>query len=81
MLTSLLRTVGFDVQEAENGESAILLWQEWRPQLTLMDMRMPGMEELDHATHSPYRAGGRRDSGTDGVRDGGEPAGGEWRAE
>jgi CheY-like chemotaxis protein len=46
-LTSLLKSVGFDVAEAENGEAGIRLWLEWRPHLILMDMRMPVMDGLE----------------------------------
>lgn len=42
-LSELLTSVGFTVREAESGEAAIRLWQEWKPELILMDIRMPGM--------------------------------------
>jgi Amt family ammonium transporter len=35
--------LGFAVQTAENGEQAIALWQQWQPDLILMDIRMPNM--------------------------------------
>ena len=44
LLTSLLTQVGFTVQEAENGEEAIAMFQEWRPHLIWMDMRMPVLD-------------------------------------
>ena len=44
LLTKLLRSVGFEVREAENGQEAINLWQRWRPHLIWMDMRMPVMD-------------------------------------
>lgn len=40
-LADLLKTIGFEVRQAENGEEAIALWQHWQPHLILMDMRMP----------------------------------------
>ena len=40
LLVRSLLTVGFEVQEAEDGQSAIELWQSWKPHLILMDMRM-----------------------------------------
>lgn len=43
-LTQLLRQVGFEVQEARNGQGAVALWKEWEPHLILMDMRMPVMD-------------------------------------
>ncbi len=42
-LTTLLSSVGFEVQEAATGEEAIACWQAWQPQLILMDLRMPEM--------------------------------------
>jgi PAS domain S-box-containing protein len=46
-LNKLLTSVGFSVQEAENGQTAIRIWEEWRPQLILMDIRMPIMDGLE----------------------------------
>ncbi|GAK54892.1 multi-sensor hybrid histidine kinase [Candidatus Vecturithrix granuli] len=43
-LTQLLRGVGFDVQEARNGEEAVTRWEHWQPHLIWMDMRMPIMD-------------------------------------
>jgi CheY-like chemotaxis protein len=44
LLTSLLTQTGFTVQEAENGEAAITLFQEWHPHFIWMDMRMPVLD-------------------------------------
>ncbi|WP_414549022.1 GAF domain-containing protein [Anabaena sp. CCY 0017] len=41
LLSNILKRLGFAVQEAENGQQAIALWQEWQPHLIFMDMRMP----------------------------------------
>ena len=41
LLNKLLTTIGFKVKEAGDGQEAIALWQEWQPDLILMDMRMP----------------------------------------
>ncbi|MBD2233235.1 PAS domain-containing hybrid sensor histidine kinase/response regulator [Phormidium tenue] len=41
LLGELLRAVGFEVREADNGQAALDLWQQWRPQLIWLDMRMP----------------------------------------
>jgi len=46
-LNKMLTSVGFLVQEADNGETAIRIWEEWRPQLILMDIRMPIMDGLE----------------------------------
>jgi Amt family ammonium transporter len=40
----MLDPVGFVTREAENGESAIEAFHDWRPHLVLMDMRMPVMD-------------------------------------
>ena len=43
LLVKLLRSIGFQVGEAENGQQAVALWESWQPQLIWMDMRMPVM--------------------------------------
>lgn len=49
LLRSLLIPLGFEIAEAENGEAAIALWEQWQPHLILMDMKMPVMNG-DEAT-------------------------------
>jgi len=44
LIVSLLTAIGFEVQEAENGQEAIELWENWQPHLILMDIRMPVMD-------------------------------------
>lgn len=44
LLVKLLTSLGFCVQEAENGQDAFELWSRNSPHLILMDMRMPGMD-------------------------------------
>jgi CheY-like chemotaxis protein len=44
LLVKLLQSVGFEVQEAANGEEAIGIWQKWQPHLIWMDLRMPIMD-------------------------------------
>lgn len=46
LLVKLLQPIGFEVQEAENGEQAINLWSSWQPHLIFMDTRMPVMDGL-----------------------------------
>jgi CheY-like chemotaxis protein len=46
-LNGLLTAIGFEVREADNGEAAIREWETWRPQLILMDLRMPVMGGLE----------------------------------
>jgi PAS domain S-box-containing protein len=44
VLSQLLKIVGFEVQEARNGEEAFETYQTWQPHLILMDIRMPVMD-------------------------------------
>jgi PAS domain S-box-containing protein len=44
LVVRLLSKLGFEVQEAINGEEAVQRWQQWSPHLILMDMRMPEMD-------------------------------------
>lgn len=41
LLGKILIRLGFEVREAENGQIAIALWQQWQPHLIFMDMQMP----------------------------------------
>ncbi len=51
MLIHLLSRVGFEVQEATNGEEAIAQWKIWQPHLVWIDMRMPVMNGEEAARH------------------------------
>ncbi len=44
LLIKLLNPLGFELREAENGQEAIEVWEEWQPHLIWMDMRMPVMD-------------------------------------
>ncbi|GAA6617765.1 PAS domain-containing protein [Scytonema sp. NUACC26] len=44
LLFKLLTNIGFEVQTANNGAEGIRVWQEWRPHLIWMDIRMPEMD-------------------------------------
>ncbi len=44
LLSRILQPLGFEIREAENGQEAIALWEEWEPHLIWMDMRMPVMD-------------------------------------
>jgi CheY-like chemotaxis protein len=50
LLTSLLRQVGFETAEAENGEKALSLFKQWQPHFIWMDMLMPVMDGFE-VTH------------------------------
>jgi CheY-like chemotaxis protein len=40
LLVDLLTGIGFEVQEAENGQVGVEIWSSWHPHLIWMDMRM-----------------------------------------
>ena len=44
LLSSILHQAGFETREAENGEEAVTMFQEWQPHFIWMDMRMPVMD-------------------------------------
>jgi CheY-like chemotaxis protein len=44
LLVRLLGSLGFEVQEAANGQEALEMWERWQPHLIWMDMRMPVMD-------------------------------------
>ena len=41
LLVKLLQPMGFQVITAANSQDALALWQQWQPDLILMDIRMP----------------------------------------
>jgi PAS domain S-box-containing protein len=46
-LMELLKAIGFSVRGAHDGQTALQTWEEWRPQLILMDIHMPVMDGLE----------------------------------
>lgn len=44
LLIRLLSPLGFELQEASNGQQAVDIWETWEPHLIWMDMRMPVMD-------------------------------------
>lgn len=50
-VSSSLKSAGFEVVEADNGDDAILLARQHRPQLAVLDMRMHGKSGLDVAAY------------------------------
>jgi PAS domain S-box-containing protein len=51
LLKKFLVPLGFEVQEAENGQDAIAQWERWEPHLIWMDMRMPVMNGYEATRH------------------------------
>jgi len=47
LLTALLSNIGCKVKEANNGEEAIKIFQDWHPHFIWMDMRMPVMDGFE----------------------------------
>jgi CheY-like chemotaxis protein len=44
LLASMLQTLGLTTYEASDGLEAIDAWRNWRPDLVLMDLRMPNLD-------------------------------------
>ena len=47
LLRKLLKPIGFELREVVNGQEAVALFEQWRPHLIWMDMRMPVMDGLE----------------------------------
>ena len=50
LLVSLLEPLGFDLDTAQNGQEALLLASEQRPDLIVLDLVMPELDGLEFAT-------------------------------
>jgi DNA-binding response OmpR family regulator len=50
-LTHGLAQAGYDIIDADNGDDAILLARQHRPELALLDIRMEGMSGFDVAAY------------------------------
>jgi PAS domain S-box-containing protein len=44
LLVNMLQPLGFEVQQAVNGQEGIALWESFEPHLIWMDLRMPVMD-------------------------------------
>ncbi len=44
LLHQLLESVGFQVREAVDGQQGVEMWEQWRPHLIWMDIRMPVLD-------------------------------------
>jgi len=47
LLRRLLEPLGFELREATTGMEAVSLYQQWRPHLIWMDIRMPVMDGME----------------------------------
>jgi PAS domain S-box-containing protein len=58
LLFQMLGRVGFELQQAANGEDAVNAFDAWHPHLILMDMRMPVMDGYTAIRRIRASAGG-----------------------
>lgn len=58
LLRKILEQRGHQVRVAANGEEAVAEWEEWRPHLIWMDMRMPVMDGYEATRIIKGRPGG-----------------------
>ena len=47
LLHKLLEPLGFEISDAHNGQEALAQFEQWRPDLIWMDIRMPVMDGLE----------------------------------
>jgi signal transduction histidine kinase/ligand-binding sensor domain-containing protein/CheY-like chemotaxis protein len=59
ILVKLLQPLGFEVQEAVDGQEAVDQWRAWKPNLIWMDMRMPVMDGLEATRQIKHSPGGQ----------------------
>jgi signal transduction histidine kinase len=50
LLSAKLSGFGFETREAHSGEQAVRAWEEWRPRLIFMDVKMEGLSGPEATT-------------------------------
>ncbi len=60
LVSQILISLGFAVQVAENGAIALDLYDQWRPDVIWMDMRMPVMDGYEAVRHLRQRPDGAK---------------------
>ena len=60
LLVAMLTGIGLEVRDAENGQEAITLFEQWHPHLIWMDMRMPMMDGYEATKKIRQLVGGNQ---------------------
>jgi PAS domain S-box-containing protein len=51
LFLKMLEPLGFEIEEASNGQEAIAIWESFEPHLIWMDLRMPIMDGYEATKH------------------------------
>ena len=60
LLHQILSSIGFEVQEAGDGWTALQIWHQWQPHLIWMDLRMPGLDGYETTCRIRSSPGGEK---------------------
>lgn len=58
VLEKILKHIGFEVKGVSNGKDAIAVFEDWKPDVTLMDRAMPEMDGIETTQRIRALAGG-----------------------